>query len=186
VAAGVLVASPKLVTAAFIIPKPPGVHGIRMATDDASAALGAVQSTLLIVGTEGPQGAHFMVANWGTQASFDPWRYVIAIKKTARTLEYLQKRKAFTISLLGEGEDAKALVKKAMGKKTKEGLPAEKSSVDAPRLAGSLAGWDCKVLEVKDAGGDHVLVIADIVDGWSSGEEPRAVTVQELDLSYAG
>jgi flavin reductase (DIM6/NTAB) family NADH-FMN oxidoreductase RutF len=153
-----------------------------MSVDDASAALGAVRSTLLVVGTQGEQGPHFMVANWGTQASFDPWRYVIAIKKTARTLRFLQEHGAFTINLLDE--ERKALVKEAMKKRGGK-LEAAKGALDAPRLQGSFAGWDCQLLQVVDTGGDHVLVVADVKDGWKGGDGP-ALTLGDLDLSYGG
>ena len=69
-------------------------------TDDASSALSAIRSTILIVGTKSPKGPHFMIANWGTQASFDPWRYVIALKKEAHTTSYAKSHDAFTINLV--------------------------------------------------------------------------------------
>lgn len=153
-----------------------------MSIDDASAALSEIRSTLLLIGTKGDTGDHFMVANWGTQASFDPWRYVIALKKTSHTLAHAKKRKAFTVNLLHP--DQKQVVTETMKSKG-EGKKGDKGPVDAPRLPESFAGFDCKVLEVHDDAGDHMLVIADIVDGWKKGDGPAA-TVQELKLSYAG
>src|ERR1051325_11369013 len=80
-----------------------------MSVDAASAALSEIRSTLLILGTNDPKGAHFMVANWGTQASFDPWRFVMMLKKTSHTLDYARKHGAFTVNLLDASR--KALVK---------------------------------------------------------------------------
>lgn len=153
-----------------------------MTIDDASAALSEIRSTLLVVGTRGPNGDHFMVANWGTQASFDPWRYVICVKKTAHTLEYLKGHKAFTISLLDGAH--KKLVMEIMKSKG-DGHKGEKSATDVPRLPESYAGFDCRLLKVEDVGGDHALVVADVVDGWKRGDGP-ALAVQDLKLSYAG
>src|SRR5688500_14411989 len=101
-----------------------------MTTDDASAALGELETTLLLVGTTSPQGAHFMVANWGTQASFDPWRYVIALKKTSHTLAYARERRALTVNLLPKG--AKTVVTGIMKAKG-EGHAAEPGPAGAPR-----------------------------------------------------
>lgn len=153
-----------------------------MTTDDASAALSELRYTLLIVGTMGPKGAHFMVANWGLQASFDPWRFLLMLKKSSHTREYAEKGKAFTINLLNESE--RKLVTEIQKKKG-DGFPGKEGPAGAPRLAQAFAGFDCKVLKVEDLGGDHVLVVADVVDGWKTGDGP-ALTLPELKLSYAG
>ena len=153
-----------------------------MSIDDASAALGEIRSTLLILGTSGANGAHFMVGNWGTQASFDPWRFVMLLKKSAHTLDYANKHHAFTVNLVGAAH--KDLVLKLMKAKG-EGHASQKGPLDAPRLPEAFAGFDCKVLETHDIGGDHMLVVADVVDGWKTGEGP-AMTVRDAGLSYAG
>lgn len=153
-----------------------------MTTDDASAALTEVRTTLLLIGTTGVGGAHFMIANWGTQASFDPWRYVLALKKASHTLANVKAAKSFTVNLVRPGD--KALVA-ALMKAKGEGHKGEKGSAGAPRLPEAFAGFDCTVVDVHDVGGDHVLVAADVVDGWKKGDGPAA-TVQEMGLSYAG
>lgn len=155
-----------------------------MSADDASAALSEIRTTLLLVGTDGAQGPRFMVANWGTQASFDPWRYVVALKKTSHTLQNAQARGAFTVNLLrAAGEDA-ALVKEVMKRKG-DGQKADKGALAAPRLAASYAGFDCRLLQVVDVGGDHVLAVGEVVDGWKRGEGP-AQTLDDAHLSYSG
>lgn len=154
----------------------------QMSIDDASSALSEIRTTLLILGTAGANGPHFMIANWGTQASFDPWRWVMLLKKTAHTLDYARKHHAFTVNLLHK--DQKPLVLSLMKAKG-EGHKADKGALDAPRLLEAFAGFDCKVIETHDIGGDHMLVVADIVDGWKKGEGP-AMTVQDAGLPYAG
>jgi flavin reductase (DIM6/NTAB) family NADH-FMN oxidoreductase RutF len=153
-----------------------------MPTDDASAALAEIRTTLLILGTAGAGGPHFMIGNWGTQASFDPWRFVMLLKKSAHTLDYAKKQHAFTVNLLDASQ--KPLVLQFMKAKG-EGHKGERGPLDAPRLPEAFAGVDCKVLETHDIGGDHVLVVADVVDGWKKGDGP-ALTVGEAGLSYAG
>jgi flavin reductase (DIM6/NTAB) family NADH-FMN oxidoreductase RutF len=152
-----------------------------MTVDDASAALSELRYTLLILGTNGPSGPHFMVGNWGTQASFDPWRFVMLLKRDANTLANVRARGAFTVNLLDEARrDAARQVMK--GKADGQG---EKGALDAPRLPGAYAGFDCRLLDVHDVGGDHVLVVADVVDGWKTGDGP-ALTLGDLKLSYSG
>ena len=153
-----------------------------MSIDDASSALSEIRTTLLILGTTGSKGAHFMIGNWGTQASFDPWRWVMLLKKSAHTLDYAKKHHAFTVNLLPK--DQKPLVLSLMKAKG-EGHKGDKGALDAPRLPEAFAGFDCKVIETHDIGGDHMLVVADIVDGWKKGEGP-AMSVQDAGLSYAG
>ena len=153
-----------------------------MSTDDASGALSQFQTTLFVLGTTGPRGPHFMVANWGIQASFDPWRFVMLLKKQAHTLDYARKHHAFTVNLLEKGQ--KALIAEILKAKG-EGRRGDVGSVDAPRLPEAYAGIDCKVLDTHDIGGDHMLVVADIVDGWKKGDGP-ALTVGEAGMNYAG
>lgn len=151
-------------------------------TSAASAALSEIRTTLLILGTTGEKGPHFMVGNWGTQASFDPWRFVMLLKKSAHTLNYAKAHHAFTVNLLPKEQKAAVL---ALMKAKGEGHKAEKGPLDAPRLPEAFAGFDCRVIETSDIGGDHMLVVADIVDGWKKGEGP-AMTVQDAGLSYSG
>lgn len=155
-----------------------------MSVDDASAALSEIRYTLMILGTTGESGPHFMVGNWGVQASFDPWRFLFLVKKSAHTLANIQKRRAFTVNLLSEAGSYDPVVKDLMKGKG-AGRKAETSTLDAPRLPEAYAGFDCKLLEVHDVGGDHMVVVADVVDGWKKGEGP-AVVLADLKLSYSG
>lgn len=153
-----------------------------MSIDDASAALSELHTTILVLGTSGAKGPHFMVGSWGTQASFDPWRFVMLMKKSAHTFDYARKHHAFTVNLLQKEQKPLLLsLMKAKG----EGHAGEKASVDAPRLPESFAGFDCKVIDTYDIGGDHMLVVSDVVDGWKKGEGP-AMLVEDAGLSYAG
>ena len=137
--------------------------------------------TLLVLGTKGGEGAHFMLGNWGTQASFDPWRFVMLLKREARTLANLRAHGAFTVNLLDAAH--KDLAKDVM--KGKADGKGDEGPLDAPRLPGAYAGFDCRLIEVHEIGGDHVAVVADVVDGWKTGEGP-ALVLAEMKLSYAG
>ncbi|MHB8585155.1 MAG: flavin reductase family protein [Thermoplasmatota archaeon] len=153
-----------------------------MTTDEASAALSSVRYTLLIIGTKGEKGPHFMIANWGVQASFDPWRYVLLLESDSHTLAYVKKTGAFTVNLLGE--DQGKLAKEVLKKKG-EGLTGGPGPLSAPRFSDAKWGIDCKVIQTLDIGGDHTLVVADIVDGWGP-KKGAALTLGEVKLSYAG
>lgn len=153
-----------------------------MTTDDASAALSELRYTAFVVGTQGAVGPHFMFANWGTQASFEPWRFVVAIKAKAHTLANVRAAKALTLNLLDLGS---ATLAREVMKKNGDGLAAKEGAAGAPRLEGAYAGFDCRLVETHDIGGDHVLVVGEVVDGWKTGDGP-AVTLPELDLRYSG
>ncbi len=155
-----------------------------MSADDASAALSEIRYSLLILGTQGEGGPHFMVANWGVQASFEPRRFAMLLESGSRTLAFARKHKAFTVNLLSETQDYKPLVKDVMKRKG-EGHAAQKGALDAPRLPEAYAGFDCKLAKEVDVGGDHTLLVADVVDGWTKGEGP-AVVLADMKLSYAG
>lgn len=151
--------------------------------DETSFALGAVQTTFLVVGTQGPKGPHYMVANWGTQASFEPWRYVLALEEDSHTRKYVQERGAFTINLVDAAH--KDLVKTILKTKGWDGHAGEEGPVEAPRLPEAFTGFDCKLLDAVDIGGDHVLAVAEIVGGWKKGEGP-ALTLADMRMSYSG
>lgn len=167
-----------------------------MTTDDASAALSELRYTALLVGTytanvggtptrgsfEPPPQAHFMFANWGTQASFEPWRFVIAIKTKAHTLANIRATKAFTLNLVDRGSGALA---REVLKKKGDGFASTKGPTGGARLQGAYAGFDCRLVETHDIGGDHTLVVGEVVDGWKRGDGP-ALTLPELELSYSG
>jgi flavin reductase (DIM6/NTAB) family NADH-FMN oxidoreductase RutF len=154
-----------------------------MSADDASAALSEIRTTLLVLGTRGDAGPHFMVANWATQVSFDPWRFVAALKKSSHTLQNVQARGAFTVNLVRADEAGASLAKEVLKRKG-DGMQAEEGPL-APRLAGAYAGFDCRMLQALDVGGDHFLAVADVVDGWKRGDGP-ALTLADLHFSYGG
>jgi flavin reductase (DIM6/NTAB) family NADH-FMN oxidoreductase RutF len=151
--------------------------------DAASAALSLVPTAFLVIGTRGPQGAHYMVANWGTQASFDPWRYVIALKNEARTLRYAKEAGGFTVNFLDEAH--KGVVKEVLKSKGWDGHAGKEGVTQAPRLPEAFAGFDCRLLDTIDVGGDHQLAIGEIVAGWKD-EEAEPLTLADLKMSYSG
>lgn len=153
-----------------------------MTSEASSAALSELPYPLFVVGTTGPTGPHFMIANWGTQASFTPRRFAVAIKGKARTLANLRNQGAFTINLLDPSR--KPLVTELMKKKG-EGANAGTGPLPAPRLDGAYAGFDCRLVQVVETGGDHALVIGEVVDGWKRGAGP-ALTLGDLGFSYSG
>jgi flavin reductase (DIM6/NTAB) family NADH-FMN oxidoreductase RutF len=153
-----------------------------MSTDDASKALSSIQYTAIVVGTKSPKGNHFMLANWGTQASFDPWRYVVMLKKESHTLANARRNEAFTVNLVTPDQEETI---RAVMKKKGEGMPGSDGPTGAPRLADAFAGFDCKVVETHDIGGDHILVVSEVVDGWCNEESP-ALTLGKMNLAYAG
>lgn len=158
--------------------------GDQASTEAASEALSLVHSTFLIVGTKGPEGGpHYMVANWGTQASFDPWRYVIAIKNVARTLKNAKDAGAFTVNLLEASK--KDVVKEILKTKGWNDHAADEGPTDAPRLPEAYAGFDCRVLDTIDVGGDHTLVVGEVVGGWKT-KDAKPLMLGDMALSYSG
>lgn len=154
-----------------------------MTAEDASAALSEIRSTLLVVGTQGETGPHFMIANWGTQASFEPRRFVLALESDSHTAKYVRERGAFTVGLVDAQH--KDLVKTILKKKGWDGHEGEEARVEAPRLPEAFAGIDCRLVDLLEIGGDHVLAVGDVVGGWKKGEGP-ALRLDEMHMSYSG
>lgn len=152
-------------------------------TAAAGDALTLVPYPAFVVGTTNEAGSpHFMLANWGTQASFEPWRFVVALTNTARTLAYAKRGQAFTVNLLDSNQkNTPRAIVRAKG----ADQPFTPGATKAPRLAASFAGFDCVLTDVLEIGGDHVLLVGEVVSGWKT-QDATALGLADAGMRYAG
>jgi flavin reductase (DIM6/NTAB) family NADH-FMN oxidoreductase RutF len=151
-----------------------------------AAALGRVPSGLFIV-TAGHGGTETgMLASWVQQCSFDPPQISVAVKSGRPVSDFLTAKAAFVVNVIAAGD---ASLLKHFGKGFAPGEPAftgldvyhTESGVPVLRVA--LAHLDCRVTS-RVSGGDHELVIAQVVGGRLHGEGQPAVHIRKSGAHY--
>lgn len=133
-----------------------------------------------------------MVITWITQISFDPRLLGIVIQKTAHSFKLIIESGVFVINIFNR-EDAE-LIKPIAKSRVKnpekmKGIKFNSSpKVGCPILDGAAGYLECKVVDVLDFGGDHNLVIGEILNGdeLKVGEASDTLLVSDLGWNYAG
>lgn len=138
---------------------------------------------LYIIGSLEPDGrVNGMMADWVMQVSFDPRLVAVSFEPTSHTLSNIQERSYFTVNLLGQDNQSMEMARrfaqpfsgdKVAGRKGEErakvhykldGLAFSTTDSGCPILDGAMAWFECVVTESRPMG-DHVLVIAEVLDG---------------------
>lgn len=130
---------------------------------------------------------NIMVANWLTQVSFDPRQVVLGLQKTSYTHGLIEKGRVFAVNLFRK-EDAE-LIKAFTKSRVKNPQKVESATyslspnINCPIIEGCAAYLECRVIQVVDAGGDHSIVIGEVV---GAGELKESSVDDILTLPYIG
>jgi flavin reductase (DIM6/NTAB) family NADH-FMN oxidoreductase RutF len=138
------------------------------------------------------EDVNIMVANWVVQSSFEPRLITFALQKTSYSYGLIQSGKAFAINLF-RIEDAEAIkpFTKSRKKNPDKVAAADYSSgpiTGAPILAEAAAYLEVKVNQVIDIGGDHDLVVGEVVGAGvrKPAEAAEILKLVDLGWNYAG
>jgi flavin reductase (DIM6/NTAB) family NADH-FMN oxidoreductase RutF len=133
-----------------------------------------------------------MVANWITQASFTPRLIVVGLQKTCYTHGVIEEGRVFCINLFKK-EDQEAMMPFTKGRskrpdKMQEATYTEAPETGCPVLEGAAAYVECKVVDIFDVGGDHVIMVGEAVGAgvMKEAEVGDMMTLPHLGWSYAG
>ena len=136
--------------------------------------------------------ANAMVANWITQASFSPRLIAVGLQKTCYTHGLLENGGSFAINIFAQ-EDSEAIMPFTKGRsknpdKMKDARYTQAPVTGCPVLDGAAAYVECRVVNIVDVGGDHDIVVGEVVGGdvMKEIEASEALTLTELGWSYAG
>lgn len=136
--------------------------------------------------------ANAMVANWVTQASFEPRLIALGLQKTCYTHGLLEKGGSFAINIFSQ-EDSEAIMPFTKGRsknpdKMKDASYSDAPVTGCPVLDGASAYVECRVVQIVDVGGDHDIVVGEVVGGdvLNEIEASEALTLPKLGWSYAG
>jgi flavin reductase (DIM6/NTAB) family NADH-FMN oxidoreductase RutF len=133
-----------------------------------------------------------MVANWVTQASFTPRLVALGLSKKAYSYGVIEAGRVFAVNIFNkEDQEAMTPFSKARTKrpdKMENARYTPAPETGCPVLEGAAAYVECKVVQIVDAGGDHDIVIGEVVGGGINkpGEVTDTLTLPHIGWSYAG
>lgn len=133
-----------------------------------------------------------MVANWITQASYEPRLIVLALQRSSFTYGLVAEGGVFTVNMFRrEDEEYIKPFTKSRLKDPEKMAGVEFTSAPitrCPILPGAAGYIECEVREIFSSGGDHDLVLGEAVGGavLKPGEVEDTLTLLDLGWSYAG
>lgn len=151
-------------------------------------ALRKIPHGVYIVGVKQGKELNAFTATWLTQVSFTPPLVALGIKKDSHSLAMIRADKVFSVNILGKEQKsiAEHFVKPAavVGEKLKE-VRYRAGKTGAPVLEDAIAYFECEVREIANEGGDHAVVIGEVVDAGVQRDEP-ALTLLDTGWHYGG
>ena len=151
-------------------------------------ALRKIPHGVYIVGVKQGGQLNAFTGTWFTQVSFTPPLVALGVKKDSHSFQMIQQDRVFTVSLLGKDQKsiAEHFVKPAtvIGEKLKD-VPHRVGITGAPILSEAIAYVECQVREIANAGGDHAVVIGEVVEAGVRKDEP-ALTLMDTGWHYGG
>ena len=151
-------------------------------------ALRKIPHGVYIVGVKQGTQLNAFTATWLTQSSFTPPRIAVGVKKDSSSFEMMKSDRVFTVNLLGKDQKsiAEHFVKpaKVVGEKLNE-VRYRTARTGAPILEDAIAYVECEIREIANEGGDHAIVIGEVVEAGVPRDEP-ALTLMDTGWHYGG
>ena len=145
-----------------------------------------------ITTNDGEGEVNIMVANWLTQTSFSPRMLALGLAKNSYSYGLLQKGKVFAVNIFRKEDDR--IIKTFT--KSRERNPEKVSNasftlspnIACPVVEGAAAYLEVRVSKIVDVGGDHDMVIGEVIGAGveKPGECADTLTLVDLGWSYAG
>jgi flavin reductase (DIM6/NTAB) family NADH-FMN oxidoreductase RutF len=133
-----------------------------------------------------------MTANWLTQASFEPRLIALGLQKTCFSYGLIENGGVFAVNLfLREDQDAIKPFTKSRFKnpdKMNDATFTLGPKTGCPILKESAAYLECEVVNIFNTGGDHNLVLGEVINAGITkpGEVRDTLTLTDLGWSYSG
>jgi flavin reductase (DIM6/NTAB) family NADH-FMN oxidoreductase RutF len=133
-----------------------------------------------------------MVANWIIQASFTPRLMVMALQKKAYSHGVISAGGVFAINIFqkADEETIKAFSKSRAKNpdKMRDAAHTPGPVTGCPILEGAAAYLECRVLQLVDVGGDHDILVGEVVGGdvLKEGDVTDTLSLPHIGWSYAG
>jgi flavin reductase (DIM6/NTAB) family NADH-FMN oxidoreductase RutF len=138
------------------------------------------------------QDDNIMVANWITQTSFSPRQVTLALQITSHSYELITKSKVFAINVFLQADQELIFpFTKSRSKNPDKMKDIEYTTAQAtgcPIVSGAAAVLECKVINVFDTGGDHHLILGEVIasEEFKPGKVDDTLNLPGVGWSYAG
>lgn len=163
-----------------------------MSDDQIKAALQRMPYGFYSITSRSDDDANAMVANWVMQASFSPRLVAVGLAKSAYSHDVIANGKVFAINIFNEA-DKEAIMPFTGGRSKRPEKMANATYTDgpetgAPILEGAAAYLECKLVDLIDIGGDHDLLVGEVINAgvMKEGEVADTLTLPDMGWSYAG
>ena len=131
-------------------------------------ALGRIPSGVFILTAAHGGEASAMMASWVQQAAFEPPAVSVAMARGRAIMRLIDGSKKFALSVIPEA-DTSLMKRYARGVKEGEdplaGVETFETPGGVPAMKSALAWLECRLVERYDFGGDHDLLVAQVVAG---------------------
>lgn len=128
--------------------------------------------------------------SWVSQSSFEPPLITVAIQKDSDLNETIQKSQAFSISVLGQREEA--LIERFAGKTEVDysdnavnGIAYREGKSGAPILDCGVATIECTLVDALTTPGDHLLFVGKVVNATVNNDD-TPICEKDTQLAYEG
>lgn len=143
--------------------------------------------------TSNHEGDHnAMVFNWFSQVSFSPRLVAIGLARKAYTHDLIDKSGVFAVNIFN-AEDQEYLTRFTKGRAKQPDKMAGAQFEPGPQtgcpiLEGAAAFLECKVVQMINVGGDHDVLIGEVINAGilKPGEVEDTLSLPDLGWSYAG
>ncbi len=163
-----------------------------MSNDPIKDALSRMSYGFYAITSRNGEDVNAMVANWVTQASFSPRLIAIGLQKKSYTHGVISEGGVFAVNIFNKGDQA-AIMSFTKGRaknpdKMKEVDYTPAPETGSPVLAGAAAYVECRLVELIDVGGDHDILVGEVVGGGilKPGDVSDTLTLPDIGWSYAG
>ena len=141
------------------------------------AALGSFVTGVTVMTTFADDAPHGMTANAIASLSLEPPLVLVNVARTAEMASRVKLGGVFALSILARDQrwlsDRFADSNRKLGHEEFDGVDRHTEVTGAPVLDGAAAFVDCRVRELVD-GGDHVIVVGEVVAAGAGDAEPLA------------
>jgi len=133
-----------------------------------------------------------MVFNWFSQVSFTPRLVAIGLARKAYTHNLVSESGVFVVNVFNvEDQDALTQYSKGRAKrpdKMDNAVYTPGPETGCPVLEGAAAFLECKVVEMVNTGGDHDILVGEVINAGilKPGEVTDTLTLPHVGWSYAG
>ncbi len=125
---------------------------------------------------------------WRSQASFKPPLLMAAIRRVSNVFECMERSRVAAVHVLDAGQED--IARKFLAATKREGtlLNGEQfaeGKTSSPILAAAPAYMECTVRQIIDSGGDHALVVLEVVEtGYR--RDSRPLLIADTKWHYGG